>query len=134
MGKDKVFYDPAYVLNRYKREPNVITRAYLHLLMHCIFNHAYRYEKMHQELWDIAADMAVENAILELGLSGLEVFRDEKRKEVLSEWKNRVGVMTADRIYKKLLDAPIDPEDIASLRTLFFYDILCFPAISFTSL
>lgn len=119
----KVYYDPAYVLNRYKREPNHITRAYLHLLMHCIFNHAYRYEKMHQELWDIAADMAVENAILELGISGIEVARDEKRREVLSDWKSRVGIMTAERIYKKLLDAPLDPEDVASLRALFFYDI-----------
>ena len=118
----KVFYDPAYVLNCYKREPNLITRAYLHLLMHCIFNHAYRYEKMQQDLWDIAADMAVENAILELGLSGMETSRDEKRKEVLHEWKSRVGTMTAERIYKKLLDASLDPEDISSLGILFFRD------------
>lgn len=117
-----VFYDPVYVLNRYKKDPNLIARTYLHLLMHCIFNHSYRYEKLQQELWDIAADMAVENAILELGLSGMETSYDEKRREVLNEWKNRAGVLTAERIYKKLLENPLDSDDLASLKSLFFRD------------
>lgn len=117
-----VFYDPVYILNRYKKEPNLITRTYLHLLMHCIFNHSYRYEKLQQELWDIAADMAVENAILELELGSMETSQDEKRREVLNEWKNRAGALTAERIYKKLLENSLDSDDLASLKSLFFRD------------
>lgn len=117
-----VFYDSVYVLNGYKKEPNLITRAYLHILMHCIFNHSYRYEKMQKELWDLAADMAVENAVLELELSSMQTLCDEKRREVLSEWKNRVGAFTAERIYKKLLENPLESEDLASLKNLFFRD------------
>ena len=60
-----VFYDPLYVLEQYKKEQNSITRAYLHLLMHCIFNHSYHYGKLEQEKWDLAVDVTVENAILE---------------------------------------------------------------------
>lgn len=119
---ETIFFDSAYVLNCYKKEPNLITRTYLHLLMHCIFHHAYHYEKMQQGLWDIAADMAVENAILELGLSGMEVSRDEERREALLEWKNRVSAMTAERIYRRLAENPLEPEDLASLRSLFFCD------------
>ena len=117
-----VFYDPLYVLEQYKKEPNRITRAYLHLLMHCIFNHSYHYAKLQQEQWDLAVDMAVENAILELGLSGMDTSRDEKEKEVLSAWRSRVGVLTAEKIYRRLLDEPMDAEEMASLRALFFYD------------
>ena len=109
-----VFYDPIYVLNRYKKEPNLITRIYLHLLMHCIFYHSYRYEKLQQEQWDIAADMAVENAILELGLSGIEVPHDDKRRAILEEWRMRVGALTAERIYKRLIEYPLEPELIFS--------------------
>lgn len=117
-----VFYDPLYVLEQYKKEPNRITRAYLHLLMHCIFNHSYHYVKLQQEQWDLAVDMAVENAILELGLSGMDASRDEKEKEALSAWKSRVGMLTAEKIYRRLLDEPMDAGEMASLRTLFFYD------------
>ena len=117
-----IFYDSLYVLEQYKKEPNQITRAYLHLLMHCIFNHSYHYAKMQQELWDLAADMAVENAILELGLSGMETSRDERKKEVLSAWKSRVGVLTAEKIYRRLLDEPVNVDELNSLRSLFFYD------------
>lgn len=117
-----IFYDPLYVLKQYKKEPNQITRAYLHLLMHCIFNHSYHYAKMQQELWDVAADMAIENAVLELGLSGMEASCDEKKREVLNAWRNHVGVLTAEKIYRRLLDEPVNAEELDKLRSLFFYD------------
>lgn len=117
-----VFYDPLYVLEQYKKEQNSITRAYLHLLMHCIFNHSYRYGRLEQEQWDLAVDLAVENAILELGLSGMETSRDEKEKEVLEEWKNRIGVLTAEKIYRRLLEEPLQSEELQNIRRLFFCD------------
>lgn len=117
-----VFYDPLYVLERYKKEQNSITRAYLHLLMHCIFSHSYHYGKLEQDKWDLAVDVAVENAILELGLSGLETTRDEKEKEALEVWKSRIGVLTAEKIYRRLLDAPLLLKELQSISNLFFYD------------
>ena len=50
----KLFYDPVYIIHLYKREPNQVTRLLLHIVMHCIFNHSFRYEKVEQDLWDIA--------------------------------------------------------------------------------
>lgn len=117
-----VFYDPLYVLEQYKKEQNSITRVYLHLLMHCIFSHSYHYGKLEQDKWDLAVDVAVENAILELGLSGLETTRDEKEKEALEVWKSRIGVLTAEKIYRRLLDAPLLLKELQSISNLFFYD------------
>ena len=117
-----VFYDPLYVLEQYKKEQNSITRAYLHLLMHCIFSHSYHYGKLEQDKWDLAVDVAVENAILELGLSGLETTHDEKEKEALEVWKSRIGVLTAEKIYRRLLDAPLLLKELQSISNLFFYD------------
>lgn len=35
-----VWYDPAYVLRLYQRDPRLVTRSMLHLLLHCIFSTA----------------------------------------------------------------------------------------------
>lgn len=118
----KLFYDPVYIIHLYKREPNQVTRLLLHIVMHCIFNHSFRYEKVEQDLWDIAADMAVENAILELGLNGMDTKRDDKRRQEIAEWKSKVGVITAERVYRKLRDDRLDHEDQSSLGILFRRD------------
>ena len=72
-GEAVIYYDPATIVRLYKKNPNNIIRTHLHILLHCIFSHSYRYGRMEQELWDVAADMAVENAILSLGISGIDV-------------------------------------------------------------
>ena len=118
----RIYYDPIYVLQQYKKEQNSITRTLLHILLHLIFNHPYRYERMEQELWDAAADMAVENAIAELGLSGMELHGDDRRRETLAAWKGHVETLTAERIYKSLRDNRIDSEELSSLLILFRRD------------
>lgn len=117
-----ISYDPVYVLNQYKKDPNHILRTYIHMLLHCIFNHMYRYEKVEQDLWDIATDMAVENAVLELGIYGIDTRRDDTRHKVLQEWKEQIGTLTAEKIYKQLRKEPMDHEDLSSLGILFFRD------------
>ena len=118
----RIYYDPIYVLQQYKKEQNSITRTLLHILLHLIFNHPYRYERMEQELWDAAADMAAENAITELGLGGMELHGDDRRRETLAAWKGRVETLTAERIYKSLRDNRIDSEELSSLLILFRRD------------
>lgn len=118
-----VFYDPKVLLRLYKANPNNVTRLHLHILLHCIFGHSYKYDKVEQELWNIAADMAVENAALGLQISGLETERDEERKEILEQWRKRAGALTADRIYRKLKEDRLKSEELLALRSLFCRDV-----------
>ena len=97
-----VYYDPVVVVQLYKKNPANVTRLYLHILLHCIFSHAYKYDKVEQELWNVAADMEVGNAALSLKLPGLETAGDTQRREILEQWKARVGSLTAERIYRNL--------------------------------
>ncbi len=115
-------YDPVYVLRQYQEEPNRITRTLLHILLHLIFNHPYRYERMEQELWDTAVDMAVENVIAELDLSGMELGGDDLRGRALADWRMRVEVFTAERIYRRLREDRMDSEALAQLSRLFWRD------------
>ncbi len=86
-GSAVVYYDPVVVIRLYKKNPANVTRLHLHMLLHCIFSHAYRYDRVEQELWDVAVDMAVENVAMSLGISGLETVGDAQRRETLAQWK-----------------------------------------------
>ena len=72
-----LYYDPVFLLKRYQEEPAVAVRLYLHVLFHMIFYHSFRYDKVDREKWDVAADIAVENTILELQIPGNQLKKDE---------------------------------------------------------
>lgn len=40
-----LFYDPAVLLARYRKEPHFMVRLYLHVLLHCIFYHSFQRSK-----------------------------------------------------------------------------------------
>lgn len=122
-GEAVIRYDAMAVIQRYKRAPNSIIRAHLHILMHCIFSHFHRYERMERDLWDVAADMAAENAVLSLGISGLETPGDFRRMEKLEEWRKKAGLLTAERIYKSLKRDRPDLTELLELGSLFRSDI-----------
>lgn len=118
-----IFYDPEVLLRLYKANPNNVTRLHLHILLHCIFGHSYKYDKVEQQLWDVAADMAVENAALGLQISGLETEQDKERREILEQWKTRAGALTADRIYRKLKEDKPKGKELSALESLFCRDV-----------
>lgn len=122
-GAATIYYDPMVVIRLYKNNPNNIIRLHLHILLHCIFSHSYKYDRVEQELWDVAADMAVENAVLSLGISGMETLEDEERRAVLAQWKKRAGTLTADRIYRSLRKDRLGISELFELGRLFRRDV-----------
>ncbi len=117
-----LYYDPVYVLRCYQKEPNSITRMYLHVLLHCIFCHSFQYDKVESRYWDMAADMAVENTILELSLRETGIRQDEAAGQRLHQLGAVAGGLTAERIYKYFKKNDIDAEEEKKLRTLFCKD------------
>ena len=55
-----MYYNPEYVCMHLKEKKNACTRAFLHMILHCIFSHPFQYEKLDRECWDLATDLAVE--------------------------------------------------------------------------
>lgn len=117
------FYDPVYVLRLYRKEPEAITRTYLHILLHCIFSHGFQYQKLDREKWDLAADIAVENVILDMGLPGTALETDEEADRKRKVLREDVGPLTAERIYRYLKENPLTPEAEEELRRLFSRDV-----------
>ena len=63
----RMLYDPVYVLHTYSREKNMPVRQYLHVILHCVFQHFYVDGRINQILWNLSCDMAVENMITDVG-------------------------------------------------------------------
>ncbi|MBP3459747.1 MAG: hypothetical protein J6K58_11125 [Lachnospiraceae bacterium] len=146
----KIYYDPVWLLKRYEREPAFAMRMYLHMLFHCIFYHSYQYGKLDTAIWDLAADLAVENTILELGIHGTAMKKDDRLREAVRNLKdymngkgseeeyarqvswNQTGSstakkkkkvpFTAEHIYRYLLKKPLKPDEMKELISLSHVD------------
>ncbi len=119
---EHIYYDPASLLLTYMEEPNVAVRAYLHILMHCIFSHSFQYEKKNMAYWDMAVDIAVENIILEMELPMAALSRDSEEKNQITRIRKWVPQLTAERIYREFLVNGLSRDAETRYKKLFSVD------------
>ena len=113
MGTDgkNLYYNPEYVLRAYQKEKGLVSRMYLHLVVHGIFRHFFVNPQIEQRKWDLACDMATEYIIesWKLDFADISAGADEKRE--LDRIRKNVGLMNAEKIYgylKKTKESEID--------------------------
>lgn len=119
----KIFYDPVFLLKKYKEEPAFVVRMYLHILLHMIFYHSFRFDKVDRQAWSLSADLAVEAAVLELQMPGTRLKKDEERERKLRVIREDIGGLSAEKIYRYLKNFQISEKERAYLSSLFFFDI-----------
>ena len=67
-----LYYDPAYLAERYLRGSAAVNRGYLHTILHCMLRHLRKKQGKMPELWDLACDIAVESILDDLHYRCLE--------------------------------------------------------------
>lgn len=115
-------FDPWQVLELYKANKYDAVRLTLHSLVHCIAAHPFTDPRVDRRLWDLAADMAAENVVLELDPSAEEA--PEKNRE-LYELRRRTpknGLVTAGRLYARLREEQPAEARLQELEKLFKRD------------
>ena len=118
----RFWYDEVFVLRRYKEQPAYLSRCYLHSLLHLVFYHPFRYRDVEHKYWDIAADIAVENVMLEMDLHFLKLHRDAERKAKLRAQREKCGALTAEKLYRYFVKEEPDEEELAEWKILFHRD------------
>ena len=118
----RLFYDPWFILDSYKKEQARPVRFYLHSLMHCLFAHPFVSPSIDRAYWDLACDIAAEAAINDLDVrsAGSTVEMDK-----MFEVNRLVGdgqSVTAERVYRWLLDGRVEGARLAMLQQLFSPD------------
>lgn len=118
----KIYYDPVFLMKKYKEEPAFAVRMYLHILFHMIFYHSFRFDRVDRQAWSLSADIAVEAAILELEMPGAVLDRDEEQRRKLRVIKEDIGALSAEKIYRYLKNFQISLKERQELSQLFFMD------------
>ncbi len=119
----KVFlYDPKHILSAFRVEEDLMTRNYLHTVFHCVFKHMFVNTLINAELWDIACDIAVESVINDLKFDYLTTLRSGQQEQFLEGFKGEIKMLSAEKIYRFLLDKRLPQKSIDALRMLFKAD------------
>ena len=117
-----LYYDPALLLAKYRKEPHYMVRLYLHVLLHCIFYHSFQTDKLERELWNLATDIAVENTILEMSLHLAVLPSDAILKSRLDILKKQAGGLTAEKLYRHFRIEEPSKKAQKEWRELCYYD------------
>lgn len=118
-----ILYRPMALLHAYRQEPGYAVRVWGHILGHCLFQHMFGCAGMDRKLWDLACDMAAEATLTEMSIRQLEGLSSQgERKQILEDLANQLHPLTAEKLYRFLLDKPSAPAVIAHWKELFELD------------
>lgn len=117
-----LFYDPEYLIHEYRKEKTTMTRNYMHVILHCIFQHAFIHKNMNRPYWDLACDIAVENLINQQELDCFRSAREEREHKTLQQLDLPLRDLTAERLYRHFLESDFSEEQIRLLREVFYAD------------
>ena len=115
-----IYYHPEFLLDLYRQGRVYVNRAYLHLVLHCLFCHMYRTgyaaaaakreeggggdgKPDRLDYWDLACDIAMESIIDEMYKKCVHVRPSPQRREVYLRFKKKMKVLTAEGIFRELL-------------------------------
>lgn len=118
-----IYYGPDYLIKLFAQGRKEVNRAYLHMVMHCLFGHMDGRKGRDAGLWHLACDMAVESIIDGLLKTCIRrppsMFRREWYQRLLHQG---VKVMNAERVYSKLVEMKLNERQLERLKAEFFVD------------
>ena len=119
---EHLFSNPLYVLQCYSQSQEELYHLYLHTLLHCIFIHPFVGANIEFRLWNLAADIAVENCIYDLNVSNTHSIKSSVQKSIISEISKSIKLLTAEKIYTWLKSSPLSEDVFRSWEEAFSYD------------
>ena len=119
---ETLYYDGAWLSERYLRSHVWTCRAYLHVILHCMLRHLAKKRGKAPELWDLACDAAVESILDELDYPCLNAGLIPRKQKFYGECRRDMPVLTAEGIYRRLLRLNPPEYEIAQLQRAFQVD------------
>lgn len=117
-----IFYDPVFVLKSFSEERVKMTRYYLHMVLHCVYQHFWVSTLVNQDCWDLACDIAVEYTINDVGIAAIETSIAENQRVEMERLKSNVKYMTADMLYRYFMTTVPNDKEINRLKKVFSAD------------
>ena len=120
--KGHLAYNPAKLIRDYMEDENFPARLLLHVIFHNIFMHYSRKDIANEEYWDIACDIAVENAVLSMDDSYGRV-TDTDVQITLAKLNKWVPRLSAEYLYREFMVGGISSDSAKDYARLFSLDV-----------
>ena len=118
-----LYYDGAFLAEKFLRSASAVNRSYFHLLLHCILRHLGKKKGKVPELWDLACDAAVESILDEMqDVSCLRGNYNPMKQKFYGECRGEMPVLTAEGIYRYLLRENLPDYALGPLERVFRED------------
>lgn len=118
----RLCFQPDYLIFLYRRGRVHVNRAYLHMVLHCIFLHMDARRGREKKLWDLSCDIAAEALIDGLLIKALRIPPSAARREIYERLKKQTAVMNAQSVYNALEKEEFSEGRIQRLAAEFYVD------------
>lgn len=124
MGTDGavLYYDPEVLTDCFKNNAVFVNRAYLHVVLHCIFRHLFKPHSENKPIWDLACDIAMEYLIDGIRYRCVRYPASRYRLVFYENLEKKFRVPTAEKIYGLLIDLDMAPLELEQLELEFRID------------
>ncbi len=116
------YYNPNYILLRFKENTNSVNRVLLHSILHCMLLHPFNIDFKDSSLWNLSCDICVENIINNWNLNSTKSQKQVAQSSIISDISKSVKNLSAENIYYYLKGAGFSQETLKYYSELFFDD------------
>ena len=96
-----ILFHPFWVLHTFVEQPLTVNRAYVHMLLHCLFRHVFRAPLYPDaDLWDLCCDIAAESVADSMESRAVSRTVSDFREEWYRRLKEECGALTAEKLYR----------------------------------
>lgn len=123
-----IYYQPEWLTAFYRQGRVRVNRAFLHMLLHCLFGHMDGRGKRDPMLWNLSCDIAMESIIDGLPLKCIHIQPGAFRRETYLRLRKALNrkTLTAETVYQRLLEENPNSRRISQLTGEFTVDIHSF--------
>lgn len=115
------FYSDA-VVSLFRQGRVKVNRAYLHMILHCLFLHFNVPEESEERYWNLACDIVIESMIDSLSLRSVRKYVPPYRKNLYQKLKEERSVLTPQNVYKSLEKMQLTEEELQKMEMEFYVD------------
>jgi len=117
-----IYYRPEALAQMYGRGRVHVNRAYLHMVLHCLFCHMDTRGRREVPLWNLSCDLAVESVIDGLYLKCIHVQPTFYRLDWYRRLRGNLKVLNAEGVYRSLREMKLPQKQLERLAEEFYVD------------
>ncbi len=117
-----ILFNPRFLIEEYSADRVFVNRVYMHMVIHNLFRHDFNGGKRNKEYWNVACDIAAESLIDSMGVTALSMTVTDYREYIYRQMKAQMKVLTAEGIYRYLMNTFISDREFDRMCRAFVVD------------